>query len=97
MRVSQGHNLPTVGGVRQDLLIARHRRVKNHLTDRGTGSANGKTAEDRAIFQYEDSRLRQKDLPVVMALCTFRVPIKAGLNHPLVAVSGRLCASVGRK
>ena len=67
MGVSQRHDLATVGGVRQNLLITRHGGIENHLTHGGTRSANRQAAKERAIFQGEDSWLRQTDLPVVVA------------------------------
>ena len=66
MGVSQRHDLATVRGIRQNLLVARHGGVENHFTDSYTRSANGQAAKERAIFQGEDSWLRQTDLPVVV-------------------------------
>ena len=67
VRVGQGHDLSAVGGIRQDFLISGHRSIEDHLTHCRAGSTDRAAVENRAIFQCEDSGLRQTVLPVVIA------------------------------
>ena len=34
LRVGEGHDLPGIGGIGEDLLVAGHRGIENHLADR---------------------------------------------------------------
>ena len=73
VRVGQGNDLSAVWGICQNLLISGHRGIEDHLTRCCAGSTNGEAAENSAIFQCEDSGLRQTDLPVVVATRAKRV------------------------
>src|SRR5690606_693838 len=53
MGVGQGDDLPAVGRIRQDLLVAGHGGVEHHLAERPSGSADGDAVEDRAILQCQ--------------------------------------------
>ena len=63
MRVSQGHDLLSVGRIRQDLLVASHCGVKHHLTNGLTVGPNGFAAKNAAISEGEYGLLSQEDLP----------------------------------
>ena len=73
VRIGERDNLAAVGRVSQDLLIPGHRGIEHHLAHCRTESTNGMAAKNRAIFQCEDSGLRQTDLPVVVATRAKRV------------------------
>ena len=59
VRIGQGDELAQVGGVRQDLLIAGHGGVEDHLADAGTVGADRGSPEDRAVFQDQNRGLSQ--------------------------------------
>ena len=56
MRVSQGHHLPHVRGVGENLLIARHRRVEHHLADRVPGRPDRNAFEYRPVGKNQQGR-----------------------------------------
>jgi hypothetical protein len=56
VRVGQGDDLLPVGGIGEDLLIAGHRRVEDHLAGRLPADANGNAFENRAISECEQGR-----------------------------------------
>ena len=62
VRIGQGDDLAQVGGVGQDLLVARHGSIEHHLTDAQTGRADGLPPEDRAVFQDQDCGIAQGSL-----------------------------------
>src|ERR1019366_7465247 len=57
VRVGEGHNLPGVGGVRDDLLVPAHRRVEDELPGgHGDGRAGCLTGEDGAVGGHQQRR-----------------------------------------
>ena len=59
-RIRHRHDLTGVRGIREDLLIPRHRRVEDDLAEGGTGSTQNNTVEAAAVFQYEVGRAVQE-------------------------------------
>jgi len=65
MRIGQRDELATIRWVSQNLLITRHRSVKNYLTRRITHCAHGYTVEQATIFQGQDGGDRQGFSPFI--------------------------------
>src|SRR3972149_6568539 len=55
--VGHADDLSLVGGIRQDLLIAGHAGVEDHLADALALRAEGCSLEDRPVRQRQDRRL----------------------------------------
>ena len=53
MGIGQGDDLSGVGGVGEDLLIAGHGGVENHLTYGLTLNTNGRPAKQAAVLKGE--------------------------------------------
>ncbi len=53
MGIGQGHDLTSVGGVGQDLLIAGHGGIENHFTNRMPVRTDGNTPKNTAVFKGE--------------------------------------------
>jgi hypothetical protein len=51
--VGHGHDLALVRGIGQDLLVAGHAGVEDHLASRLTARAEGPSVEDLAILQSQ--------------------------------------------
>ena len=49
LRRREGHDLPGVGRIRQDLLIAGHRRIENHFPDRLAGRPERLAAKNATV------------------------------------------------
>src|SRR5690606_8647697 len=54
VRVRQGDDVPTVGGIGEDFLIAGDRGVEHHLADRHAFRTNGLPPEHRPVCESED-------------------------------------------
>ena len=52
VRIGQRDDLPRIGRVGEDLLVAGHGGVEHDLADREPGCTNGPATEDRSIFQH---------------------------------------------
>ena len=50
LRIGQGDDLESVGGVGEDLLVARHRRIEYHLADGHARNADRMPAEQATVF-----------------------------------------------
>jgi hypothetical protein len=59
MRESEGDDLPGVGGIGQDLLVAGHGGVEADLTDGGAGGTKALAGDDAAVGQDEARRGRR--------------------------------------
>ena len=53
MREGEGDDLPGIGGIGQDLLVARHRGVEADLAGRLADRADAEALEHRAVGQHE--------------------------------------------
>ena len=62
MGVGQGDDLACVGGVAEDFLVARHRGIEYHFTDRLAGRAYCSTPEYGAVGERKDGWGRQENL-----------------------------------
>ena len=62
VRIGQGDQLPQIGGVRQDLLIAGHRGIEHHLADALPVGADGTAPKDRPVFQDQNRGITQSSL-----------------------------------
>jgi hypothetical protein len=51
MGVGQGDDLPGVGRIGQDFLVAGHRGVENHFADAAAGGANAFASKHRSVGQ----------------------------------------------
>jgi hypothetical protein len=51
VRVGHHHHLPSVGGIREDLLVAGHAGIEYDLADLLPNRAEGAASENRAIFE----------------------------------------------
>ena len=49
------NNLATVGGIREDFLVARHACVKDDFPDNGRACAKSFAANNSSVFECEDS------------------------------------------
>ena len=58
MREGEGDDLPGIGRVGQDLLIAGHRRVEADLADRDAGRARALSLDDGAVGKDEEGGRR---------------------------------------
>src|SRR5258707_576114 len=59
VRKSEGDDLPRIGRIGEDLLVAGHRRVEADLAHRMAGGTEAETFKHRAIREHEQrSRLR---------------------------------------
>ncbi len=54
LRVGENDDLPGVGGIREDLLIAGEGGVENNFTAAFRGRTKGPAFEDRSVFQGQD-------------------------------------------
>src|SRR5690606_25026618 len=54
VRGGQGHDLPRVTGVREDLLVAGHPGVEADLTGGGADGTDGAPMEDRSVAQEQN-------------------------------------------
>src|SRR3990170_574310 len=61
--IRHGDELSLVRGIRQDLLVARHGRVKDDLTDGLTLGAEGEAFENPAVSESQDRRSHPRPLP----------------------------------
>ena len=59
-RVGHRYNLPTVGGIGNDLLIPRHGGIKANFPGSSSGMTKGTTAESATVFKSENG-VRQGD------------------------------------
>ena len=55
MREGEGDDLGGVGGVGQDLLVARHRRVEADLADRRAARADSEALDNRAVREHDNA------------------------------------------
>ena len=73
MRKSEGDDLPGIGGIGEDFLVAGHRRVEADLADRVAGGAEAETFEHRAVCQHQQrGRFRIVPEGVALRLCLHR-------------------------
>jgi hypothetical protein len=56
VRKGEGDDLAGVGGIGQNLLIARHGRIEAHLADRGADRAEPAARDDRTISEHKTGR-----------------------------------------
>src|SRR5262249_22220104 len=56
MREGEGDDLPGIGRIGQDLLIAGHRRVEADLADRDARGARARSFDDRTVGEHEQCR-----------------------------------------
>ncbi len=54
LRAGHGDDLAAVGGIGEDLLVAGHRGVEDHLAEGSDGSAEGLAEEAAAVFKGKD-------------------------------------------
>ena len=54
VRIRERHDLARIRGIREDLLVAGHGGVENHLSDREPVRADRRAAKYRSILEYED-------------------------------------------
>ena len=54
MRIGQRDDLPRIGRIGQDLLVAGHGGVEYHLADAQAGRTDGNAFEDGAVFERKD-------------------------------------------
>ena len=60
MRKGEGDDLPGVGGVGEDFLVAGHRRVEADFADRFAGRAEAKTFDDEPVRQHDQRGALQR-------------------------------------
>ena len=56
MREGEGDDLPGIGGIGEDLLIAGHGGIEADLADRGTGGAEPETLQHGSVGQHQKGR-----------------------------------------
>ena len=88
MGIRQGYDLPAVGGIGEDLLVAGHRGIEDDFTDGLAVSTNGSALENGAILQSQYSRRIQMQTSV-RYLTGNAKPDRPVISEPQMYKSGR--------